>query len=147
MIKKLHILLAVLTFFLCAIPFSTQLRWPFVAVIQIMKSKKTINDCVAQYGDGVRARLKPFFVGVDVAYPPQGITLVGLKAERTLEVWVLADDGLWRYLRNYPIIGMSGVLGSKLKEGDRQVPEGLYRLESLNPNSLYHPYTIRSRRN
>jgi murein L,D-transpeptidase YafK len=33
---------------------------------------------------------------------------------------------------------MSGVLGPKLKEGDLQVPEGLYRLESLNPNSLYH---------
>jgi len=26
----------------------------------------------------------------------------------------------------------------KLKEGDQQVPEGIYRIESLNPNSLYH---------
>ncbi|MHC4642127.1 MAG: L,D-transpeptidase family protein, partial [Planctomycetota bacterium] len=26
----------------------------------------------------------------------------------------------------------------KLKEGDRQVPEGLYRIESLNPNSMFH---------
>jgi murein L,D-transpeptidase YafK len=33
---------------------------------------------------------------------------------------------------------MSGVLGPKLKEGDMQVPEGLYKVESLNPNSLYH---------
>ena len=33
---------------------------------------------------------------------------------------------------------MSGKLGPKLKEGDRQVPEGIYELESLNPNSLYH---------
>ena len=33
---------------------------------------------------------------------------------------------------------MSGRLGPKLKEGDRQVPEGLYRVESLNPNSRYH---------
>jgi len=29
-------------------------------------------------------------------------------------------------------------LGPKLKEGDKQVPEGVYRVESLNPNSRYH---------
>lgn len=138
MIKKLYVFLSVLALFVCAIPFRTQLRRPFVAVIQIMKGKKTISDRVAQYGEGARERLKPFFVSAGIAYPPQGITLVGLKAERTLEAWVLADDGQWRYLRNYTIVGMSGVLGPKLEEGDRQVPEGLYRLESLNPNSLYH---------
>ena len=33
---------------------------------------------------------------------------------------------------------MSGTLGPKLREGDRQVPEGLYGIESLNPNSLFH---------
>jgi murein L,D-transpeptidase YafK len=32
----------------------------------------------------------------------------------------------------------SGKLGPKLREGDRQVPEGLYRIESLNPNSRFH---------
>jgi len=42
------------------------------------------------------------------------------------------------HLRDYPIRGMSGTLGPKLREGDRQVPEGLYRVESLNPNSRYH---------
>jgi murein L,D-transpeptidase YafK len=29
-------------------------------------------------------------------------------------------------------------LGPKLQEGDNQVPEGLYRIESLNPNSAFH---------
>ena len=29
-------------------------------------------------------------------------------------------------------------LGPKLKEGDKQVPEGLCKVESLNPNNLYH---------
>jgi murein L,D-transpeptidase YafK len=41
-------------------------------------------------------------------------------------------------VRAYPIQAASGVPGPKLKEGDRQVPEGIYRLVLLNPNSRYH---------
>ena len=41
-------------------------------------------------------------------------------------------------IRTYPVLAASGRLGPKLKEGDRQVPEGLYRIESLNPNSMFH---------
>jgi len=63
------------------------------------------------------------------------MVLVGLKQERQLEVWVSNPP---RRLKSYPILGASGVLGPKLREGDRQVPEGIYRIESLNPNSLYH---------
>jgi murein L,D-transpeptidase YafK len=32
----------------------------------------------------------------------------------------------------------SGALGPKLREGDEQVPEGVYRITGLNPNSQYH---------
>jgi hypothetical protein len=41
-------------------------------------------------------------------------------------------------LKTYPILAGSGTLGPKLVEGDGQVPEGLYRVESLNPNSSFH---------
>jgi murein L,D-transpeptidase YafK len=41
-------------------------------------------------------------------------------------------------VRSYPIRAASGVLGPKLRQGDRQVPEGLYRIELLNPNSRFH---------
>jgi len=66
------------------------------------------------------------------------MTLIGLKAEEELQVWVSGTDKKWKHLKNYPILGMSGKLGPKLQEGDMQVPEGIYGLESLNPNSLYH---------
>jgi murein L,D-transpeptidase YafK len=130
--------LVLLALCVCAIPFRAQLRRPVVAVIQIMKGKKTVSDRVAQYGDAVRARLAPQFASAKVPYPPRRLTLVGLKADRLLQVWVSGEDGKWTHLRDYPILGMSGVLGPKLKEGDMQVPEGLYRVDSLNPNSLYH---------
>ncbi len=131
-------MLVLLVLSVCAIPFRAHLRRPVVAVIQVMKGKKTISDRVSQYGEAARKRLAPQFANAKVAYPPCGVTLVGLKAERTLQVWVSGNDGKWTHLHDYPILGISGVLGPKLKEGDMQVPEGLYRVESLNPNSLYH---------
>lgn len=36
------------------------------------------------------------------------------------------------------ITAASGKSGPKLREGDRQVPEGVYKLVGLNPNSSYH---------
>ncbi len=103
-----------------------------------MNGRKTVADRVAQFGAAARTRLSPSFRAIGVAYPPRSLTLVGLKAERRLQAWVAGPAGAWKLLKDYPILGLSGALGPKLKEGDRQVPEGLYRVESLNPNSLYH---------
>jgi len=64
--------------------------------------------------------------------------LIGLKEERTLEVWGVDQTGVANKLRDFPFTGFSGSLGPKLKEGDGQIPEGIYRIESLNPNSSYH---------
>jgi murein L,D-transpeptidase YafK len=44
----------------------------------------------------------------------------------------------WRRVATWPILAASGTLGPKLREGDRQVPEGLYPIESLNPMSRFH---------
>lgn len=38
----------------------------------------------------------------------------------------------------YPMTGFSGTLGPKLREGDGQIPEGVYAVASLNPNSAFH---------
>ena len=56
---------------------------------------------------------------------------------RRLELWAFEDDS-WVFIRSYLILAASGHAGPKLREGDRQVPEGTYRIESLNPNSSYH---------
>ncbi len=120
---------------ICAIPFRATLRRPVVAAIQILRGKQTVAERVEQFGGVVRERLGPEFRKIGVAYPPESITLVGIKQENLLEVWVSDPPKL---LKSYPILGASGGLGPKLREGDMQVPEGLYRVESLNPNSMYH---------
>lgn len=93
---------------------------------------------VDEYGDIVQQRLAPDFQQIGVPYPPKKIVFIGLKAENVLEVWVADEERDYSFLRSYPILKASGTTGPKLKEGDRQVPEGLYRIESLNPNSRFH---------
>lgn len=68
----------------------------------------------------------------------QSLTLIGLKEERTLEVWAHQKDGEIEEIRSYPFTAYSGELGPKLREGDLQIPEGVYNVEYLNPNSSYH---------
>jgi murein L,D-transpeptidase YafK len=63
--------------------------------------------------------------------------MVVLKQERRLELWARLGPE-WRAIRTYRILGASGGTGPKLREGDRQVPEGVYRIEALNPNSRHH---------
>ena len=100
-------------------------------------STKTVEGRVVEYGPAARARLQPYFQQAAITYPPQRLTLVGLKAERQLQVYATARSGAWRLVRAYPILGASGVAGPKLREWDRQVPEGIYPIELLNPNSRY----------
>jgi len=134
-IKRLHIFLAILVLAICAIPLGAKLRRPVVAMIQVLRGKMTVADRVQQFGSAVQERLTPEFKKISVAYPPDTMVLVGLKQEHILEVWVSDPPKL---LKSYPILAASGTLGPKLQEGDFQVPEGIYRVDSLNPNSMYH---------
>ncbi len=61
------------------------------------------------------------------------------KEEAALEVW-LKDGQAYRKLHSYPICKFSGFLGPKLKEGDRQAPEGFYSVtaKQLNPGSRHY---------
>jgi murein L,D-transpeptidase YafK len=62
------------------------------------------------------------------------------KEESELEVWKQRDDGRYYHFKTYPVCNWSGDLGPKVKQGDRQAPEGFYTVtrEQMNPDSKYH---------
>lgn len=68
------------------------------------------------------------------------IALRIFKEEGTLEVWKANTSNRFQLLKSYKICAWSGKLGPKVKEGDRQAPEGFYPLfpQQLNPNSKYY---------
>jgi hypothetical protein len=101
-------------------------------------SPKTVEDRLAGFGAAAEARWRPYFSKADVPYPPRETSLIGIKSKRLLEVYAAGSDGAFHFIRAIPILAASGHSGPKLREGDGQVPEGLYQMESLNPNSLFH---------
>jgi len=62
------------------------------------------------------------------------------KKEAELEIWKMRADGRYVHLKTYPMCRWSGQLGPKVREGDRQVPEGFYSITpgQMNPNSAYY---------
>ena len=97
----------------------------------------TVSEALRIYGASARLRLAPHFRRAGVAYPPKRIALLAFKQERRVALWA-GDAKSWHFIRSYPILAASGHAGPKLLQGDYQVPEGLYRIEFLNPASSYH---------
>lgn len=108
------------------------------ATVSKSRDVKTVADRVAEYGPAARGRLKPYFDKIKQVYPPRRVTFIGIKDEQVLQLYLASSNEAPRFVREYPILAASGDPGPKLREGDQQVPEGLYRIESLNPNSRFH---------
>ena len=72
--------------------------------------------------------------------PQAPIFIRVFKEESELEVWKQRDDGRFYHFKTYPVCNWSGDLGPKVKQGDRQAPEGFYTItrELMNPDSKFH---------
>ena len=62
------------------------------------------------------------------------LKILVFKDERSVEVHAPG----WTAPRIYPMTAFSGKAGPKLREGDGQIPEGVYGISYLNPNSRYY---------
>ena len=62
-----------------------------------------------------------------------------IKNEKLLELWGKnIDEKEFRLLTTYDFCASSGVLGPKLKRGDKQIPEGFYQIDRFNPDSKFY---------
>ena len=136
--KRLLLLLIFLTLVILAYVFKPYLSAAISPVTMKLTKAKTIAQRLDQFGDKARGRWKPYFGRAQTTYPPAGANLVALKTEGVLQVYAVDKSGQNHWIRSYPILAASGTPGPKLREGDEQVPEGIYPIESLNPNSRFH---------
>ncbi len=103
-----------------------------------LHGKQTTQDVYLKIGPQIESQLNSIFSKTKVQYPPQHLTIIALKEERILELWAQNANSKPSLIDKYKFTGFSGVLGPKLKSGDGQIPEGIYAIEYLNPNSSYH---------
>jgi hypothetical protein len=136
--KRIYILFCVLALAGLAYVFRPYI-WAAISPVTMKFTKaKTVAERLAQFGETARGRWKPYFAKAQTAYPPPAVKLVALKSEQVLQVYAADRSRRYRWIRSYPILAASGIPGPKLQEGDGQVPEGVYPIESLNPNSRFH---------
>jgi hypothetical protein len=102
-----------------------------------LPGQRTVRDILQGYGAFATRKLNTYFAKAKVSYPPREVIFIALKHEKKLELWA-RDSGKFRFIRDYHIKAASGAGGPKLRQGDKQVPEGIYRIVELNPNSHYH---------
>lgn len=98
----------------------------------------TVSEMVDKYGEKTKQQLEPFFRKAGIQYPPKKLALISFKDSKVLELWASDNESNYSFIKAYTIKAASGKLGPKLREGDHQVPEGMYKIIGLNPNSSYH---------
>lgn len=136
-LRRIWPLLAIIVLVMGASILYTRGRSLWVPLVRAVAGQRSVADVLRICGPAAGKRFLPRFDRVGVPYPPKRIALLGLKAEKRLELWA-EKGGKWVFVHAYRVLAASGTAGPKLREGDRQVPEGIYGIECLNPNSSYH---------
>lgn len=87
-----------------------------------LNTQETLEDLVNQIG---------------LSLPLNHLFIRAYKAEKALELWGSNGDE-FKLIKTYEIARVPGFLGPKIRQGDKQVPEGWYEIDSLNPESSFH---------
>jgi murein L,D-transpeptidase YafK len=115
------------------------LAWPSLAVAPASAVSIELNDVASDRIERQRAAAEgrlPLPDTPDVSRLDERLAAAGVKlgapilirafkSESELEVWI-EKDGAFVLFATYPVCHWSGTLGPKLREGDKQTPEGFY---------------------
>ncbi|MBL0742520.1 L,D-transpeptidase family protein [Chryseolinea lacunae] len=89
--------------------------------------------------DEKEAVVKKYFSDKKIAFAGFQLFIRALKQEAVVEVWVKERrHNTFALLHTYPFCATSGTPGPKRREGDGQIPEGVYHIEHFNPNSNFY---------
>lgn len=84
-------------------------------------------------------KVEAMFKDAGLSYPAHRVFIRVFKKEQELELWARDKNQKdFTLITTYPICYVPGKLGPKRVQGDNQVPEGLYKVDRFNPQSLYH---------
>lgn len=97
----------------------------------------SMNEVMQDYGASSPQALRPYFRRAHVPYPPEALGILVFKRSKRLELYAKNAAGRWVFIRRYRVLAASGTLGPKLHVGDHQVPEGIYQIVGLNPESRF----------
>ncbi|WP_299899787.1 L,D-transpeptidase family protein [uncultured Aquimarina sp.] len=135
MIRKLILIVGLIVIIIVFLKFGRSI---YIPLLNKVKGKETVKSRIESIEKDAWNRLEKNLeiAGYKMDYPEE-IILVAFKEERILQVYSKDYSGI-KLIKEYPFTAFSGQLGPKLEEGDKQIPEGIYKVEYLNPNSSYY---------
>jgi murein L,D-transpeptidase YafK len=85
------------------------------------------------------AVVKQYFSNNNLSFKGFQLFIRAFKKEQELEVWIKEKNKQeFVLLHTYDFCTTSGTLGPKRKEGDLQIPEGVYHINHFNPQSNFY---------
>ena len=94
-----------------------------------------VSDSWKKYNDTLAKEFKK----KNVAYPPKDIYLRAFKSQNEMELWARnSESSEYKLIKTYHVCAISGSLGPKRMQGDRQVPEGYYFIDDFNNASEFY---------
>jgi murein L,D-transpeptidase YafK len=97
------------------------------------------NDRVRTAWREYEDTLQAFFTAKNLNWPPKDIFLRAFKSQNEMELWARNEKNEeYQKVKTYNICAISGKLGPKRQQGDKQIPEGYYFIDEYNANSEYY---------
>lgn len=109
----------------------------FIAINKHTNSK-ILNDKIDKIEPDSGTRIRNKVENANLDFPPRKLILSADKTKRSLTVYGCDQNDKPIKITSYRFTGYSGGLGPKLREGDGQIPEGIYDITALNPQSSFH---------
>jgi len=131
-IKKVTIAIIITIIISIFYQYGRSIWYPFYVKL---RGKRSVKEVILKYESNVLKRVTKLREKKNPY--PEKLVLIVIKELRRIEVWGIYDNK-YSLIKKYKLTAFSGKLGPKLKNGDRQIPEGIYNVEYLNPNSSYH---------
>lgn len=103
-----------------------------------LKPKYTTEQVVFKHEKKVFNTFQNAFDSAKIDTANFEIALLAFKDTQELELYIKSPKTAYQLIRTYDFTAFSGKIGPKLKNGDKQIPEGIYTMDYLNPNSRYH---------
>lgn len=113
----------------------------FIILIQQESFKETQkkNKRVKAAYESSEVIVKKYFTDKNLSYSGFNLFIRAFKKERKIEIWIKEKNKeTYSLLHTYDFCASSGTLGPKRKEGDLQIPEGIYTINHFNPVSNFY---------
>jgi murein L,D-transpeptidase YafK len=106
--------------------------------VNSFKEKQLLNSRVKNAYEEKEKIVRQYFADAGLSHQGFSLFIRAFKKEMIVEAWVKTAEQKYVLLKVYPFCTTSGTLGPKRKEGDLQIPEGIYALNHFNPVSNFH---------